>query len=50
MLVSRQIRSSHYIRLLALMEEAAEPPGLRFNRVTDIKGLEYLEAVRRCDR
>ena len=32
------------------MEEAAEPPELRLNWVTDVKGLEYLEAVRLCDR
>ncbi len=45
-----QIRSGHYTRLLALMEEAAEPPGLRLNWVTDERGLEYLEAVRLCER
>jgi quinol monooxygenase YgiN len=45
-----QIRSSHYTRLLALMEEAAEPPGLQLNWVTDVKGLEYLRAVRLCER
>ena len=44
--LDRQIRSSHYTRLLALMEEAAEPPELRLNWVTAVKGLEYLEAVR----
>jgi len=48
--LDRQIRSSHYTRLLALMEEAAEPPELRLNWVTDVKGLEYLESVRLCDR
>ena len=46
--LDRQIRSSHYTRLLALMEEAAEPPELRLNWVTDVKGLEYLESVRLC--
>ena len=39
-----------YTRLLAIMEQAAEPPELRLNWVTDVKGLEYLEAVRLCDR
>ena len=29
--LDRLIRSSHYTRLLALMEEAAEPPELRLN-------------------
>ena len=48
--LDRQIRSSHYTRLLTLMDEAAEPPEFRLNWVTDVKGLEYLEAVRLCDR
>ena len=48
--LDRQIRSSHYTRLLAIMEEAVKPPELRLNWVTDVKGLEYLEAVRLCDR
>ncbi len=48
--LDQQLRSSHYTRLLALMEEAAEPPDRRLNWVTDVKGLEYLEAVRLGDR
>jgi quinol monooxygenase YgiN len=44
--LDQQIRSSHYTRLLALMEEAASPPDLRLSWVTDVKGFEYLEAVR----
>ena len=48
--LDQQIRSSHYTRLLSLMEEAAEPPALRINWVTDVKGLDYLEAVRRAER
>ncbi len=48
--LDQQIRSSHYTRLLALMEEAAEPPSLQFNWVTDSKGLEYLETVRQVER
>lgn len=44
--LDRQIRSTEYTRLLALMEEAAEPPQLRLNWVTDVKGLEYLAEVR----
>ena len=47
--LDRQIRSIHYGRLLELMEKAAEPPELRLNWVTDVKGLEYLAAVRLCD-
>ncbi len=44
--LNQQIRSSHYTRLLALMESAVEPPDLQLNWVTDVKGLEYLETVR----
>jgi quinol monooxygenase YgiN len=44
--LDRQICSSHYTRLLTLMDKAAEPPKLRLNWVTEVKGLEYLEAVR----
>jgi quinol monooxygenase YgiN len=46
--LDRQICSSHYTRLLAIMENAAEPPELRLSWVTEVKGLEYLEAVRPC--
>ena len=46
--LDRQIQSSHYTRLLALMEEAAEPPELRLYWVTEVKGLEYLQEVRPC--
>lgn len=48
--LDEQIRSSRYTRLLTLMEEAADPPELRLNWVTETKGLEYLEAVKLCDR
>jgi quinol monooxygenase YgiN len=44
--LNQRILSNHYTRLLAVMEEAVEPPDLHFNWVTDVKGLEYLEAVR----
>jgi quinol monooxygenase YgiN len=44
--LDQQIRSSHYTRLMTLMEAAAEPPEFRLNWVADVKGLEYLEAVR----
>jgi quinol monooxygenase YgiN len=48
--LDQQIRSSHYSRLLSIMEEAAEPPELRLSWVSDVKGLEYLEAVRQVTR
>ena len=47
--LDRQIRSSHYTRLLGLMEEAAAPPELRLYWVTDVKGLEYLATLRLCN-
>ncbi len=46
--LDRSIRSNHYTRLLALMENAAEPPNFRVCWVTEIKGLEHLEAARNC--
>jgi quinol monooxygenase YgiN len=48
--LDRQILSSHYTQLMTLIEAAAEPPELRLNWVADVKGLEYLEAVRLRDR
>ena len=48
--LDKLIRSSHYTRLLALMEAAAEPPDLRLNWIAEVKGLEYLEAIRLCDQ
>jgi len=47
--LDRQICSSHYTRLLSIMESAAEPPELRLNWVADVRGLEYLEVVRLGD-
>lgn len=47
--LDRQIRSSHYTRLLALMEEAAEPPELRLNWISRSRGLDYLASVRLTD-
>jgi quinol monooxygenase YgiN len=47
--LDRQIRSKHWTMLLALMEGAVEPPELRFQWISDEKGLEYLATVRACD-
>ena len=44
--LNRQIRSSHYSRLLNLMEAASSVPELRLNWITDVKGLEHLEKIR----
>lgn len=46
--LDRQILSNHYTRLLALMEESAEPPEIALQWVTHVRGLEYLEKVRLC--
>lgn len=48
--LNQQIRSSHYTRLLSLIEEAAEPPELHLKWIVDVKGLEYLEMVRLGER
>lgn len=45
--LDRQIRSMRFTRLLSLMEDADQPPELKLSWVTDVKGLEYLESVRR---
>ncbi len=42
----RHMRSARYERLLAIMEASDRPPVLRYYSITDVKGLEYLEAVR----
>lgn len=47
--LDRQIRSNHYTRLPALMEEAAEPPDLRISWIAELKSLDYIEAVRSAD-
>ena len=47
--LDRQIGSTHYTRLLALMEQSEVQPKLSLNWVTDVKGLEYLAAIRLCD-
>jgi quinol monooxygenase YgiN len=40
------IRSREYHRLLAIMETAAERPALRFNFVTETRGLAWVEQLR----
>jgi quinol monooxygenase YgiN len=44
--LERHMRSARYERLLAMMEASACPPVLRYFSVSDVRGLEYLEAVR----
>jgi quinol monooxygenase YgiN len=44
------IRSREYHRLLAIMETAAAPPALRFNFVTETRGLAWVEQLRLGDK
>jgi quinol monooxygenase YgiN len=44
--LERHMRSARYERVLALMEASDRPPVLRYYSVSDVRGLEYLEAVR----
>jgi quinol monooxygenase YgiN len=48
--LDRQIRSSHFTYLLALMELSAAQPKLSLKWVTEVKGLEYLADIRLCDQ
>lgn len=42
----RHIRSDAYKRLLLLMELGSAPPSIEFFTVSEIKGLDFIEAVR----
>jgi quinol monooxygenase YgiN len=44
--LERHMRSARYERLLAMMEASDRQPVLRYCSVSDVRGLEYLEAVR----
>jgi quinol monooxygenase YgiN len=44
--LEHHMRSGRYERLLCVMEASARPPVLRYYTVSDVRGLEYLEAVR----
>ncbi len=44
------IRSSHFTDLLMLMETAPEAPVLEVRSVSEVHGLEYVEAVRFGER
>ena len=46
-LLDRHIRSELYFRVLSAMELADEPPEIYFHEVSDTRGLEYVEALRR---
>ena len=44
-----RVQSEGFTRLLELLESAPEPPSLRFDFVTDTRGLDYVEEVRKMD-
>jgi len=44
-----RVRSGGFTRLLELLESAPEAPSLRFDFVTDTRGLDYVEEVRNMD-
>jgi len=44
--LQRQIRSDDYRKFLALIDLSCEPPDLRFHRVSETFGIEYLSRVR----
>lgn len=44
--LQRHIRSRDYRKLLALMDLSSEPPDLKFRRVRETVGMEYLTQVR----
>ena len=41
-----QMRSNRYTQLLALMETAVEEPSMEFYTVSQMQGLDYLQAIR----
>jgi quinol monooxygenase YgiN len=45
--LTRHICSDAYKKILLLMELGAEPPAIEFLTVTEVRGLEFIEAVRR---
>jgi len=44
--LQRHIRSSDYRKFLALMDLSSEPPDLKFHRVSETFGIEYVSRVR----
>jgi quinol monooxygenase YgiN len=44
--LERHMRSARYERLLAVMDASVQQPVLRYQTISAVKGLEYLEAVR----
>ena len=44
--LERHMRSARYERLLAVMDASVQQPVLRYQTISTVMGLEYLEAVR----
>jgi quinol monooxygenase YgiN len=44
--MGRHMRSARYEVLRAIVEASTQPPSLRYQTVSGVQGLEYLEAVR----
>jgi quinol monooxygenase YgiN len=44
--LERHMRSARYERLLSVMDSSIKQPVLRYQTISAVKGLEYLEAVR----
>ena len=45
--IRRRVQSAGFTRVLELLESAPEAPSLRFDFVTDTRGLDYVEEVRK---
>jgi quinol monooxygenase YgiN len=46
----RRVRSKRFTQLLEVLESAVAPPSVRFEFVTETRGLDYVEEVRHLDR
>ena len=44
--LSRHIQSDQYLSLLLAMEMASQPPEVSYLDVADVKGMEWIEALR----
>ena len=44
--LERHIRSDHYLKILAVMELATEPPEVEFVTASHTAGMEYIEKLR----
>jgi len=45
----RRVRSDGFTRILELLESVPQPPTLRFEFVSDTRGLDYVEEARNMD-